>query len=130
MENNIGEARRNYAATLDSGKFTQEDAARFFGVSKGTYSAWEQGVGKGLKGEQLKAIADKYQTTVDYLLQLSDNPGPRKSVQSYVLKYRDDAELDELAALYRSMTDEGRAQLMIFARGLAATYPKIKWIRR
>ena len=74
MENNIGEARRNYAATLDSGKFTQEEAARFFGVSKGTYSAWEQGVGKGLKGEQLKKIADKYQTTVDYLLQLSDKP--------------------------------------------------------
>lgn len=33
-------------------------------------------------------------------------------------------EADELLRLYRSMTDEGRQQLMIFARGLAATYPK------
>lgn len=128
MENNIGEARRNYAVTLDSGKFTQEDAARFFGVSKGTYSAWEQGVGKGLKGEQLKNIADKYNTTVDYLLKLSDNPN---RITYAFIKTDDEPkrdeqpkELRELTAIYRDLPDEGREQLIIFARGLAQTYQR------
>lgn len=65
MENNIGEARRNYS--LRNGKFTQSDAAKFFGVSLSTYKKWEQGQGM-MNGEQLKEIAMKYDTTVDYLL--------------------------------------------------------------
>lgn len=65
MKNNIGEARRSYAARI--GKFTQDDAAAYFGVSLSTYKKWEQGQGM-LNGEQLRAIAQKYGTTVDYLL--------------------------------------------------------------
>ena len=33
-------------------------------------------------------------------------------------------DVRELVDLYGGMTDEGRRQLMIYARGLAATYPK------
>ena len=36
----------------------------------------------------------------------------------------DDSEVEELARIYGSMSDVGRRQLMIYARGLAATYPK------
>ena len=38
FENNIGEARRNYALSTESGRFTQEDAARAIGVATGTSS--------------------------------------------------------------------------------------------
>ena len=70
MQNNIGDARREYAAKY--GKFTQEDAAMYFGVSTSTYKKWEQGQGM-LNGEQLRALAQKYETTVDYLLDRSVN---------------------------------------------------------
>ena len=33
MQNNIGEARRSYAMTREDGKFSQEDAAAYFGVT-------------------------------------------------------------------------------------------------
>ena len=122
MENNIGDARRRYE--LNTGKkFTQKDAAEYFCVSLGTYRNWEQGVGKGLKGKQLKEIADKYDTTVDYLLRLTDSPKISYHAIALDEPKRPD-KLDELCELYRSMTDEGRSQLMIYARGLAATYPK------
>ena len=35
-------------------------------------------------------------------------------------------QVDELARLWESMDDDGRRQLMIYARGLAATYPRDK----
>ena len=74
MQNNIGEARRSYGLTTESGKFSQEDAARHFGVSVSTYQKWEQGTGKSLKIETLCAIADLYGTSVDYLLCRTNSP--------------------------------------------------------
>lgn len=62
MFNRIGEARREYADRV--GRFTQEDAADFFGVSLSTYKKWEQGKGM-MNGEQLRMIAMKYDVTVD-----------------------------------------------------------------
>ena len=35
-----------------------------------------------------------------------------------------DADISELMDIYLSVTDEGRKQLMTFARGVKATYPK------
>ena len=123
MKNNIGEARRNYEYYVINDKFTQDDAAEFFGVAPSTYKKWEQGQGK-LNGEILCAIADKYDTTVDYLLKLTDNPRPRKSADSIYRALMTSAELTELKDIYSSLSDEGRKQLLIFARGLAATYPR------
>lgn len=65
MQNNIGEARRKYAAKV--GRFTQNNAAEYFGVSLSTYKKWEQGSGK-LNGERLRQIANKYGVSVDFLL--------------------------------------------------------------
>lgn len=73
MDNNIGEARRMYSQV--HGKFTQDDAARFFGVASSTYKGWEQGVGK-LNGDILCRIADKYDCSVDYLLCRVKDPTP------------------------------------------------------
>ena len=74
MDNKIGEARRAYAHMTASGKFTQKDAAAALGVNLGTYRHWEQGIGRGLYGEQLVAIADLYQCSVDYLLCRTESP--------------------------------------------------------
>lgn len=74
MDNNIGNARRDYAAIV--GGFTQKDAAEYFGVSLSTYKKWEQGQGK-LNGGILGEVADKYGVTVDYLLGIAPKPKPQ-----------------------------------------------------
>ena len=112
MENNIGDARRAYADSV--GGFTQEDAAKYFGVSLSTYKKWEQGQGK-MNGAQLRSIAEKYGVTTDYLLQRSQIM--KRAVVS------DPAER-ELVDIYRSLNAYGRDQLMVFARGCAESYPK------
>ena len=114
MENNIGNARRAYAERLGI-RFTQEDAARYFGVSKGTYSAWEQGVGKGLKGEQLCRIADKYGVTTDYLLCITDKK-PRYTYR--ILGLNPDKGYSELVDIYNGLSESGRGQLLDYARFL------------
>jgi len=42
----------------------------------------------------------------------------------YVFIVDEKKEMDELAEIMRSITKEGRRQLMVYARGIAATYPK------
>lgn len=71
LDNNIGTARRAFAKRSDT-SFTQEDAARYFGVSIGTYRNWEQGRTEP-SGAQISRMAEKYGTTVDYLLGVTDS---------------------------------------------------------
>ena len=108
--NNIGRARRDYAKK--NGGFTQKDAADTFGVSLGTYRNWEQGR-TGLSLGQLSAVAEKYGVTVDYLLCREPRDVDGMSQQER-----------EMLHMMRSMSTEGQRQLMIYARGLLATYPK------
>lgn len=114
MQNRIGEARREYQDR--HGKFTQEDAAKFFGVSLSTYKKWEQGQGM-MNGEQLREIAMKYDVTTDYLLCRVD----------YGMVEMPDFLTDdesEIVDIMRSITPQGQQQLLVFARGIAASYPK------
>lgn len=85
MQNNIGEARRSYAMTTPEGRFSQEDAANYFGVSVSAYQKWEQGTGKSLKVETLCDMADLYGVSVDYLLCRTDTPNfePKRSLGRY-----------------------------------------------
>lgn len=115
MHNNIGHARRSYAER--HGKFTQEDAAAFFGVSLSTYKKWEQGQGM-LNGEQLRAIAEKYETTVDYLLRRIEYAVV--SIPADKNKANDESNL---LNLYRKMNDEGKSRLMEQATFLAERHP-------
>ena len=101
MQNNIGEARRSYATVY--GKFTQDDAAQFFGVASSTYKGWEQGVGK-LNGEVLCAIADKYNCSVDYLLCRVDNPDPYPTSSS---AGRDNRQV-LMDKMYGKMSERGK----------------------
>ncbi len=116
MQNNIGEARREYADKV--GKFTQEDAAAYFGVSLSTYKKWEQGQGM-MNGSQLKAIAEKYDTTVDYLLR-------RVSVAVVETPIDEPTTLDEreLLSLYRRMEPAQRLAFMEVARSMAVASEK------
>lgn len=114
MLNNIGDARRSYESTLPSGRFTQEDAARFFNVSVGTYAHWEQGKGK-LNGEILCAIADKYGCSVDYLLCRVSDPTPYRPVQRSPL--RDDEE--RLVEAYRDCTKREQTNILSLAETMA-----------
>ena len=121
MENRISDARRNYAEV--AGKFTQEDAARFFGVSLSTYQKWEQGQGM-MNGAQLRAIAEKYGVTVDYLLMVdngkSANSEPNRGENLHVLLTESERSL---LSLYRSMDPVGRASLIEQAEFLSARHP-------
>ena len=117
FENNISEARRSYAMTTPSGKFTQEDAARAIGVATGTYRNWEQGIGKGLKGEQLARLSELYGVTVDYLLARTNRPNPEVRRPSDALT----ADERELLALYRSMDASGREMALNAVRGMASS---------
>ena len=130
MRNNIGEARRRYESAV-MGKFTQDDAAEFFGVSPSTYKKWEQGQGR-LNGEILCQIADKYDTTVDYLLMVTDNPGPR---HEYAVIHLDapqdtpDALTDEekrLLEAFRSLDESARHAALYSVEGMAAAYRQAK----
>ena len=115
MKNNISAARMMYGKS--HGIFTQEDAAHEFGVSMSTYQKWEQGVGR-LNGEILSELADFYGVSIEYLLARTPDPSPlpRTSGPS--------DEVGELLRLYDSMNASGRLHLMVYARGLAATFPK------
>ena len=110
MQNNIQDARVSYGLVV--GKYTQEDAARDFCVSLGTYRNWEQGVGK-LNGEILSAIADKYGCSVDYLLCRTTDPRPY-TPHAYV-----DSRQTAINGYYESMAEDGKDTLLKVARGLA-----------
>ena len=114
MDNNIGEARRSYEKTLQSGKFTQKDAADFFGVREGTYAHWEQGRGK-LNGEILCAMADKYGCSVDYLLCRTQDPRPYPGFEKRTYSDKRQAAIN---GYYESLGEEGKETLHRVARGL------------
>lgn len=113
MRNNIGDARRSYA--LSHGQFTQEVAARFFGVSLSTYRNWEQGVGK-LNGEILCAVADKYGCSTDYLLCRTADPEPYPPRRQRPTGTEDEQRLMDA---YRECTPRERCSLLNMAETMA-----------
>ena len=120
MLNNIGEARRSYESSTPSGKFTQEDAARYFGVSVGTYAHWEQGKGK-LNGEILCAIADKYGCSTDYLLCRTNDPAPYRPVDAGISLSENEKNLLDS---YRGLNEEGQEVAVNTVAGLQLAYKK------
>lgn len=117
MQNNIGEARRSYGLTCENGKFTQEDAAAFFGVSVSTYQKWEQGTGKTLNLGQLGKMADKYGTSIDYLLCRTNDPTFERV---RVLDRREQGILDA----FRRCDEDGKLAIEASVYGIAARFDK------
>lgn len=99
--NNIADARRHYERRTGL-KYTQEDAARDFGVSLSTYRNYEQE--KSLPdGGTAVEMAEKYGVTVNYLMGLSEI--------EYAFVSFDDVYSDEemeLVDMYRRLTPKGR----------------------
>lgn len=121
MINNVSSARKYYEQS--HGKFTQEDAARYFKVSLGTYRNWEQGIGR-LNGEVLCAIADKYECSTDFLLCRTDEPSPYPPVGQSATSNKDEIRLiksfrqcskrgqNAVIATVEAMADSGSAKNM------------------
>ena len=114
MQNNIGDARREYADKY--GKFTQEDAADFFGVSLSTYKKWEQGQGM-MNGSQLREIAKKYEVTVDYLLGIT--PTVEYASVEFPLEEWTSAVERDLLSYYRCLSKQNKELILHMTRALA-----------
>ena len=107
--NNIAAARRNYEKAT-GGRFTQEDAAREFHISLGTYRNYEQE--KSLPNAVIaNAIAKKYRVSLDYLLAAD----PSFSYASIKI----DVKQEELIELFGMLSDADKDFLIETARRLA-----------
>ena len=62
--------------------YTQKYVANFLGVAQNTYSQYENGK-RGIPVETLVALSGYFDTSVDYLLGLTDEikPYPRRAVE-------------------------------------------------
>ena len=104
MKLNLKEIRKNR-------KMTQQELAQSVGATKRQIGAWERGE-NDIPMDYASMIADVLKCTVD------DIAG-----RTVPAAKNDDSEEQELVGIYRSLNAHGRAQLMVFARGCAASYP-------
>lgn len=106
MKNNIKTMRERR-------KLTQQDCAELFGVTLRAWQTYEQGVSEP-KYELLCRIADKFDTSLDYLLGRNEDAG------TLLDKVQTDEELPfearVLAAAYLSLGKEDRKRLMAMVR--------------
>lgn len=108
-KNNIAAARRNYEKATGS-RFTQEDAAREFHISLGTYRNYEQE--KSLPNAVIaNEIAKKYRVSLDYLL------GVEQPIMYANIKI--DVEQEELVELFGKLSESDKVFLLETARRLA-----------
>lgn len=105
MENRLKEIRKAH-------RLTQEQLADAIGATKRQVGAWERGE-NDLPLDYACTIADVLDCSLDSLA---------CHVEYAYMRLETDEE--ELAEIYRSITPEGQHQLMVYARGIAATYSK------
>lgn len=106
MKNNIKTMRERR-------KLTQQDCAELFGVTLRAWQTYEQGVSEP-KYELLCRIADKFDTSLDYLLGRNEDAG------TLLDRVQTDEELPfearVLAAAYLSLGKADRERLMAMVR--------------
>lgn len=109
--NNISEARRAYSKR-NGVKFTQEDAAREFGVSLSAYRNYEQEVNLPNAGV-IARMAEKYGVSVEYLLCTTNDPRPH-------MRTRADLSVGELEVvdLFGKMNAKQRAAIIDTMRAM------------
>lgn len=95
------------------GKRTQEDIAKYLGISRARYSHYENGRSEP-DIENLQKLAELYNTTTDYLLGRTDDPSPKESEKKMSLFFYDglegydDLSPEEQEAFREHMYDEAR----------------------
>ena len=87
----------------------QSDLGKLVGVDQSVISDIENGA--GFKADVLIALCEHLDTTAEYLML-----GEDRSTQGEA----------EILSLYRKTNDEGRAAMLVTARGLHAAYPRLE----
>lgn len=83
-------SRLKYLRTAN--KKNQEDVAKYLGVTRPAYSAYENDKRK-LDNDSLVKLADYYGVTTDYLLGRTDFPEYNQQQQQEFEQFKDDPEL-------------------------------------
>lgn len=125
LGNRIRELREQY-------EINQQDLARYLKVAKSTLSQYETG-SRVPNDDIKKAIAKKFNVSVDYLLGLTDIPD---TVDNYIAKQKksgtqpatDEYSTDEreLIKLYRDLPYEGQVTVKAIAKTQHDLYVKPK----
>ncbi|MBM6833874.1 helix-turn-helix domain-containing protein [Megamonas hypermegale] len=110
----------------------QQDLARYLKVAKSTLSQYE--TGSRIPNDDIKkAIAEKFNVSVDYLLGLTDIP---ETIDTYIAKQKQtnkqsaenpyNADEQELIQLYRELPPEGKITIKSLAKTQHDLYVKPK----
>ena len=83
---------------------SQSDVARYLGIERASYSAYESGVSRPVR--YMDKLALYFHVSTDYLLCLSDNPQPKKQGLN--------AEEKKLIDQYWQLNAEGRLALNLY----------------
>jgi transcriptional regulator with XRE-family HTH domain len=92
---------------------SQSDLAELAGIGQAYVSKLERGIAPNAAGIILGKLATALETSVDYLLGLTDNPAPRPSANHPALR---DPAFRELADAWPDLVSEEREALAIFTR--------------
>lgn len=112
----------NIDALLVEHDITAESLARIAGVAPSTVARWRKG--SQIRPKNLERICSFFDLEPDDLLSTKAGFAAKAHDIDYHFVIIDKTDLDELKRIYESISDEGRKQLMTYARGIAATYPK------
>lgn len=93
--------------------FTQEQLANAIGTTQQTINRWECGI-VDPQVSKIEAISKALGITVSFLMDI-DSTDDMQNL---------DARETELVDIMRNVTPEGQKQLLIFARGIASSYPR------
>ena len=102
MENDTTASRlRNLR---DAKRVSQVEVARYLGIERASYSAYE--LGKSRPVRYMEKLAQYFNVSTDYLLCLSDNPQPKKQGLT--------EEEKELLDNYWQLNDDGKRALNMY----------------
>lgn len=107
--------RRNLVELLATKDKRNSDLAKACGVGRSAVSNWISGE-SSIDIERIPAICDFLDVSIDEFF------GKSKKYGQQALDISSDES--ELLDIYRNLNAHGREQLMTFARGCAASYPK------
>ena len=107
-----GKMLRSLKSLRKSNGYTQEQLANAIGATKRQIGAWERGE-NDLPLDYAIEIADLFGCSLDALVGSDRRSGQHLTPLE-----------TELIGIMRSITPQGQQQLLVFARGIAASYPK------